>query len=95
MITADVESEVESGKAERGPGQHLWPYVLTLSQSAETASIAAWSVIERPFIRQTLPCQVALCASASQCIFTSLRAHTGDTNFENQLLLKLNKAFVK
>jgi len=72
---------------------------LLLSPSTETMTVAAWPLNKRLFFETNTPLPTsAACEylfSAAGHIFTPMSAGIGDTNSENQLLLKLNKVFVQ
>ena len=67
------------------------------SDSASVASLAAWPVLAKVFVRLNTPLPAsAACErlfSAAGRIFTPSRARIGAVSFENQLLLKLNEHF--
>ena len=62
------------------------------------SSLNAWPQLKSLFVELNTPLAAsAACErlfSVAGLIFTPRRACLGDTNFENQLLLRLNKAFV-
>jgi hypothetical protein len=70
-----------------------------LSPSIETMTVIAWPLNKRLFFEtSTPPPASAACErlfSATRHIFSPMRACIGDTNFENQRLLNLNKGFVR
>jgi len=71
-----------------------------LSPSTETMTVVAWTIIKQLFFKQkTLPCQLALdtsnCSVQLDISSPQMTSHISDTNFENQLLLKLKKGFVQ
>jgi len=69
------------------------------SPSTEMMTVTAWPLIERllcktnTFLPASATCKHLF--SAAGHIFTPMGACIGDTNFENQLLLKLSKGFVQ
>ena len=62
-----------------------------LSPSTETMTVLFFET--NPPLPASAACERLF--SAAGHIFTPMRARIGDTNFENQLLLKLNKGFVQ
>jgi hypothetical protein len=62
-------------------------------------AVTAWLLIKRLFFETKTPIPASVACvrvfSAVGDIFTPMRARTDYTNFENQLLLKLNKDYVK
>ena len=62
-------------------------------------TVVIWPLIKRLFFETNIPLPAnAACKhlfSAAGHIFTPMRARIGDTNFENQLLLNLNKGFAQ
>ena len=87
-------SECGERSRERSLGQHVAIFVDLESVCQDSVSLGM-TTHQVTLQKTNTQCQLVLCASALQCIFTSLRARTGNTNFENELLLKLNKAFVQ